>query len=60
MPALEDMVTWHERDLTQSSTERFVLPESSILLDYILSLMVNITANLRVDSQRMLANMSHN
>ncbi|MGD6807764.1 MAG: adenylosuccinate lyase [Candidatus Bathyarchaeia archaeon] len=58
MPALEDMVTWHERDLTQSSTERFVLPESSILLDYILSLMVNITANLRVDSQRMLQNLS--
>ena len=58
MPALEDMVTWHERDLTQSSTERFVLPESSILLDYILSLMVNIIANLRVDSERMLANMS--
>ena len=58
MPALEDMVTWHERDLTQSSTERFVLPESSILLDYILSLMVNIVANLRVDSQRMLQNLS--
>ncbi len=58
LPALEDMVTWHERDLTQSSTERFVLPESSILLDYILSLMVNIVANLRVDSQRMQANLS--
>ena len=58
MPALEDMVTWHERDLTQSSTERFVLPESSIVLDYILSLMCNIVANLRVDSQRMLANLS--
>jgi adenylosuccinate lyase len=57
LPALEDMVTWHERDLTQSSSERFVLPESSILLDYILSLMVNITANLRVDSQRMLQNL---
>jgi adenylosuccinate lyase len=58
MPALEDMVTWHERDLTQSSAERFVLPESNILLDYILSLMVNIVANLRVDSQRMQANLS--
>jgi adenylosuccinate lyase len=58
MPALEDMVTWHERDLTQSSAERFILPESSILLDYILSLMCNITANLRVDSARMLANLS--
>ncbi len=58
MPAYEDMVTWHERDLTQSSTERFVLPESNILLDYILSLMCNITANLRVDSERMLQNLS--
>jgi adenylosuccinate lyase len=58
VPALEDMVTWHERDLTQSSAERFILPESSILLDYILSLMCNITANLRVDKERMLANMS--
>ncbi len=58
MPALEDMVTWHERDLTQSSAERFIMPESSILLDYILNLMCSIVANLRVDSQRMLANMS--
>jgi adenylosuccinate lyase len=58
MPALEDMVTWHERDLTQSSAERFILPESSILLDYILNLMCSIVANLRVDSQRMLVNMS--
>jgi len=57
-PALEDMVTWHERDLTQSSAERFILPESNILLDYILSLMCNIVANLRVDSERMLQNLS--
>ena len=57
-PSLEDMVTWHERDLTQSSAERFILPESNILLDYILNLMCNIAANLRVDSERMLANLS--
>jgi adenylosuccinate lyase len=56
-PTLEDMVTWHERDLTQSSAERFILPESNILLDYILSLMMNIVGNLRVDSERMLANL---
>ena len=54
-PALEDMVTWHERDLTQSSAERFILPESNIVLDYILNLTCNIVANLRVDSERMLA-----
>jgi adenylosuccinate lyase len=58
VPALENMVTWHERDLTQSSVERFVLPESHILLDYIVGLMCNIVANLRVDSNRMLHNMS--
>jgi len=58
IPALEDMVTWHERDLTQSSAERFILPESSILLDYILNLMCNIVTNLRVDSERMIENLS--
>jgi adenylosuccinate lyase len=57
-PALENMVTWHERDLTQSSAERFILPESNILLDYILKLMCDIVANLRVDSERMLQNLS--
>ena len=57
-PALEDMITWHERDLTQSSTERFILPESNILLDYILKLMCDIVANLRVDSERMMQNLS--
>ena len=57
-PALENMVTWHERDLTQSSAERFILPESHILLDYILNLMCNIVANIRVDGERMTTNLS--
>jgi adenylosuccinate lyase len=56
-PALEDMVTWHERDLTQSSAERFIFPESNILLDYMLNLMCSIIANLRVDKERMLQNL---
>ena len=56
VPALEDMVTWHERDLTQSSAERFILPESCVLTDYLLALMSDIVANLRVDEQRMLQN----
>jgi adenylosuccinate lyase len=55
-PAFEDMVTWHERDLTQSSTERFVLPEACILTDYILHLFISVMVNLRVDEQRMLQN----
>jgi adenylosuccinate lyase len=55
-PALEDVITWHERDLTQSSAERFIIPEVCILVDYILLLMSDIVANLRVDEQRMLHN----
>ena len=57
VPALEDVVTWHERDLTQSSAERFIIPESCVLVDYMLFLMSNVVANLRVDGRRMLQNM---
>jgi adenylosuccinate lyase len=55
-PAFENVITWHERDLTQSSAERFLLPEACILTDYLLYLMNNIMSGLRVDEQRMLAN----
>jgi adenylosuccinate lyase len=56
IPALENVVTWHERDLTQSSAERFTIPEACVLVDYMLFLMTNIVANLRVDEERMLEN----
>ncbi len=56
VPALEDVTTWHERDLTQSSAERFIFPEACILVDYLLYLMSDIVVNLRVDEQRMLRN----
>jgi adenylosuccinate lyase len=56
VPALENVITWHERDLTQSSAERFIVPESCILVDYMIFLMNNIVANLRVDEQRMQKN----
>ena len=58
IPSLENVVTWHERDLTQSSAERFIFPEACILTDYLLELMTSIVANLRVDEQRMLKNVS--
>ncbi len=57
VPSLENIVTWHERDLTQSSAERFILPEACILVDYMLSLIIKIVADLRADEQRMLRNM---
>jgi adenylosuccinate lyase len=56
IPALENAVTWHERDLTQSSAERFIFPELCILTDYLLLLMSNVVDNLRVDEKRMLRN----
>jgi len=56
IPALENVITWHERDLTQSSAERFIIPEACILTDYMLFLMNNIVANLHVDEERMLKN----
>ncbi len=55
-PALKNVVTWHERDLTQSSAERFIFPESSILTDYLVFLLGNVVDNLRVDEKRMLLN----
>ena len=58
IPALENAVTWHERDLTQSSAERFIFPELCILTDYLLFLMSTVVKNLRVDKKRMLQNIS--
>ncbi|MBE0519884.1 adenylosuccinate lyase [Candidatus Bathyarchaeota archaeon] len=55
-PALENVKTWHERDLTQSSAERFINPEACILIDHMLFSMSTVVANLYVDEQRMLKN----
>jgi len=56
VPALEDVPTWHERDLTQTSAERFIIPESCILVDYMLHLMTNILQGLVVNEERMRKN----
>jgi len=56
IPALENIPTWHERDLTQSSSERFIIPEACILVDYMLHLMIGILSNLEVDEERMRRN----
>jgi adenylosuccinate lyase len=57
LPALENVPTWHERDLTQSSCERFVIPEECILIDYMLILMTHVLRGLEVDEARMRKNM---
>ena len=43
---LDNIPLWHERDLTNSSAERILIPESCILTDYILNLMINLLTNL--------------
>jgi len=57
VPALENIPTWHERDLTQSSAERFLIPEACILTDYMLLLMTQVLKNMEVDEQKMLMNL---
>jgi adenylosuccinate lyase len=57
IPALENVPTWHERDLTQTSSERFIIPESCILIDYMLHLMTDILDNLVVNEENMLRNL---
>jgi adenylosuccinate lyase len=56
-PALENVPTWHERDLTQSSCERFIIPEECILIDYMLILMISVLKGLDIDQERMRENM---
>jgi len=57
MAALENIPTWHERDMTQSSAERFLIPEACILTDHMLTSMTKVLTNLQVDEERMLKNM---
>jgi adenylosuccinate lyase len=56
IPALENVPTWHERDITQSSAERFILPEACILLEYMLTLMTRVLRGLHIDREKMRAN----
>jgi len=55
--ALENVALWHERDISHSSVERIILPDSTILLDYLLHLTTSILEGLEVDAARMRENM---
>ena len=57
LAALEDMALWHERDISHSSVERVILPDSTILLDYLLHQMVRILAGLHIYPERMRENL---
>ncbi len=57
--AMENQALWHERDISHSSVERVIMPDSTILADYILNRLNNLLANLVVKPERMKKNMDH-
>lgn len=56
-PALENNTLWDERDLTNSSCERVIFPEASILADHILTLMIKVIQGLSVKEDRIKENL---
>jgi adenylosuccinate lyase len=55
--ALENVALWHERDITHSSVERIIVPDSCILLDYMTGLMTDVLDRLLVYPEHMKANL---
>jgi len=55
--ALENVALWHERDISHSSVERVILPDSTIALDYILHLTTFVVEGLDIDPARMAENL---
>ena len=58
MVAMENVALWHERDISHSSAERIIIPDSAILLDYMLTQMTEIIRGLLVYPDNMTANLS--
>ncbi|HWX88008.1 MAG TPA: adenylosuccinate lyase [Solirubrobacteraceae bacterium] len=55
--ALENVALWHERDISHSSVERVILPDSTVLIDHMLHSATKLVQGLVVDEQRMHANL---
>jgi adenylosuccinate lyase len=55
--AFENVALWHERDISHSSVERVILPDSTILIDYLLAKTANLVDQMFVYPKRMLANL---
>ncbi len=56
MASLENMALWHERDISHSSVERIILPDSCLVLDYTLNIFTSIVRGMRVNVDRMRRN----
>ena len=55
--SLENVALWHERDISHSSTERIIMPDSCLALDYMLSLFTSVIKGLKVYSENMRRNL---
>lgn len=58
LAAFEDITLWHERDISHSSVERIILPDSTVLLDYMLVKFTGVIKNLNIYPQHMLKNLN--
>ena len=56
LTSMENIALWHERDISHSSTERIILPDSCLILDYSLALFTSIMRGLQIYPQRMKRN----
>ena len=56
--ALENVALWHERDISHSSVERIIIPDSCIALNYILDLMIKLVKNLLIYPENMMKNLN--
>jgi adenylosuccinate lyase len=56
--SMENIPLWHERDLTNSANERFTIPMGSILIDEMLSSMIKVISELRVNRDKITANIN--
>ncbi len=54
--SLENIPLWHERDISHSSVERIILPDACLALDYILTIFTSVAAGMKVNRDRMSAN----
>ena len=57
MAAIENVALWHERDISHSSVERVIVPDSCITLNYMLNLMIKLIDNLLIYPENMIKNL---
>ena len=58
LAAMENVALWHERDISHSSVERIIGPDSTILMDYMLNRISGLVGNLIINADRMLENLN--